>query len=404
MIGAGLFINPRPLAQIAGPYGFLGCLFAALMFLPIILCIATLAKLHPVSGGLYVYSRTYLGEWAGFLSGWSYFIGKTTTIVLLVNTVVKFFQSNCPLLAQFSTLAIDYVLIACFIILNIIGLHIGGKIQYAFTFLKAIPIIFVFIAGSILFDPMHYNSPLFCISDSMFSISTATFALLGFEVICAIGHLIENSKANIKKVIITAFLIVSSISLIFQILIFGALGQTLSIIDVPIFALGMRCFPCYPIIASLINGAVFMAIFGGFFSILTSNCWNLHALATNNHLPFANYLTRLSKTNVPWVSLCVEGILGGVIITITSHQTALQNMSVFAQTISFLLSVIAAYVVTTTTKSACFLRIVSLLGIASCCFILVFSFLKIMQSGISFPFLSVFLIGVIIALIKQLRR
>ena len=59
IIGAGLFINPRPLTQFAGPYGFLVYMLGALLLTPLVLSVAELAKLHPVAGGLYVYSKTH---------------------------------------------------------------------------------------------------------------------------------------------------------------------------------------------------------------------------------------------------------------------------------------------------------------------------------------------------------
>ncbi len=403
MIGSGLFINPMPLTQIAGPLGFMGYVFSSLIFVPIILSIATLAKLHPVAGGLYVYSKTYVGRLAGFLGGWSYFVGKTTTLALIMHKVVQFFQGCSPWLAGFSTLTIDYTLIFFFVLINILGVQVGSKIQYLFTALKAMPILFTFTVGALTFDASFYAINAQNISNSLLTISTAAFALLSFEIICSIGHLIENPEKNIKRVIITAFAIVATVNILFQIFVFGAIGPSLASVNVPILLLGLKAFPDYFWVANIINGAVFAAMTAAFFSILTSNCWNLHTLAANNHLPFASYLTRLSKTNVPWVSLIVQGFLGCLIITISSNQIALQNMSVFAQTVSFLLSVIAAYIAAKTLADKKLSRVIPLLGIASCAFIIVLSSMRIMQSGVSFPFLSIFMIGGIAAIVKHVR-
>ncbi len=404
MIGGGLFINPMPLTQIAGPLGFMGYVFSALSFLPIILSIAALAQLHPVAGGLYVYSRTYVGKGAGFLSGWSYFLGKTATLALLMHKVVQFFQGCSPWLASFSTLTIDYVFIFFFIVINILGVHVGGRIQYFFTTLKAIPVLFTFAVGLLTFDSAFFVINAQAISNSFMTISTAAFSLLSFEIICSVGHLIEEPEKNIKRVIISAFLIVTTINIFFQLMVFGSLGPALADIAAPVFVIGIKALPQIPLFANVINGFVFAAITGAFFSILTSNCWNLHTLAANNHLPFAGYLTKLSKAHVPWVSLLVQGLLGCLIITISSNQIALQNMSVFTQTISFLLSVIAAYIATVTSERVTFSRFIPMLGVVSCGFIIMLSFMRIMQSGVSFSFLSIFLVGIIAALFKYFVR
>jgi len=403
MIGAGLFTNHMPLTQIAGPLGFMGYIFSLLIFMPIILSIATLAKLHPVAGGLYVYSRTYLGKCAGFIGGWSYFIGKTTTVGFILHTIVRFFQECSPLLASFPTLTIDYTLMFFFVLINILGVQVGGKIQYFFTTLKAIPLLFIFIIGTLTFDASFYIINAQNIANSLLTISTAAFALLSFEIICSIGHLIENPEKNIKRVIISAFLIVTVIDVLYQFIVFGSIGPSLANVIAPVLTLGLNGMPHLPILPNIINGAVFAAITAGFFSILTSNCWNLHTLAANNHLPFAGYLTRLSKTNVPWVSLMVQGFLACLIITMSSNQIALVNMSVFAQTIALLLSVIAAYIAAVTLQNKKLSRIIPLLGIASCGFIIILSFTKILQSGVSFAFLFIFLAGGIAALVKYVR-
>lgn len=404
MIGSGLFLNPVPLTQIAGPFGFLGYFFSSLIFVPIILSIATLAKLHPVAGGLYVYSRTYIGQWAGFLSGWSYFVGKTTTVVFIMHNIVRFFQSCSPQLASLPTLGIDYVLIFLFILVNILGVQVGGKIQYFFTLLKATPILFTFIFGTLTFDASFYSANAHNITSSLLAISTAAFALLSFEIICSIGHLIENAEKNIKRVIIIAFLIVTDINIIFQLILYGALGPELATMKAPVLVLGLQALPHLPWVGSIINGSVFAALTAGFFSILTSNSWNLHTLAANNHLPFAGHLTRLNSANIPWISLLAEGFLGCLIITISSNQLALVNMSVFAQTIALLLSVIAAFIASKTLRDKKLSSTIPLLGIISCSFVIMLSFRCIMQSGVSFAFLSIFLVGGILAIIKYVQQ
>jgi APA family basic amino acid/polyamine antiporter len=40
---------------------------------------AQLAAQYPASGDTYVYGRERLGPWWGFLAGWGFLIGKTTS-------------------------------------------------------------------------------------------------------------------------------------------------------------------------------------------------------------------------------------------------------------------------------------------------------------------------------------
>lgn len=401
MIGAGLFINASTLTEKAGPWGFVGYIVSALLMLPLILSISTLAKLHPVSGGLYVFSRDHIGNWAGFLSGWSYFLGKTAAAGLLMHKFVQFFQAQFNFLNQFSTLALDYLVLIFLISIHILGARIGGKLQYLFVCMKLLPIVFVFIFGFISFDSSFYHFDLAGISSLFFIIPVCVFASIGFEIICSVGHLITDSSNNIKRVILTAFGIVVCINVLFQGVIFGALGNALLNVSVPILPLAQKAIPAHEILGRMLNGFVYAAILGACFSIFTANCWNLFTLAENNHLPFKRFLTKLSAKQIPWVALIVEGFVAAVVLAITSVQIPLMNLAVFSQLIAMLLSAVAAFFAAKSVAGFGLSRWVPVLGICTASYILIISLFNIVKFGISFSFLSIFLIGIVAAIIKK---
>lgn len=401
MIGAGLFINPGPLTKLAGSLGFAGYAVATLLLLPLILCIAELARLHPVSGGLYVYSKVYVGTWAGFLSGWAYFLGKTTSVAVLTHKVVGFLQTKSIFLNHYPTLLIDYLFIALLIVLNIMGVRIGGRIQYLFTTMKGIPLIMALLTGCYFFSPEFFVFSPADVYGILLTLPIAVFPLLGFEIICSVGHLIENSAKNIKRVILTAFCIVAFIDILFQAIVYGVLGNNVQTIDYPMIAMVTKLIPSTPFAAQLINAFVFIAILGACFSILTSNCWNLYTLAKNNHLPYASLLTRMTKNDVPWVSISIQGFLACLILFITSEQTSLQAMSVFSQVIAFSLSALAAFFALRIAHDIRMSRIIPILGMISCSYIMYLSFQKIVTSGISFSFLAIFIAGMLAALYQK---
>ncbi len=400
IIGAGLFINPSSLAKIAGPYGFLGYVLGALLILPIILCIAELAKLHPVAGGLYIYSKTYIGRWAGFLSAWAYFVGKTVSAALLMHKFVQFFQARAYFLQDTPVLLIDIAMILFFMLLNIGGVSIGGNITYFFSALKAAPVLATFAIGFFLFDTKNFQEVV-SLQEVCSSLPIAVFALLGFEVICAIGNQIHDAKKNIKRVILTSFFIVAAINTLFQTIIFGVIGYDLIDAQEPILVLGMKTFATNPFIGSLLNGLVFASIVGGFFSLLTSNCWNLHTIAHNNHLPGKAFLTKVNHHNVPWISLLIESGIAVFILSITTNQIPLQNMSVLAQIASFSIAVVAAFFAVSSKATEGLPRWTPLLALLSCCFLFGIAGYKVATSGVSVPFIVLFLTGCIAAIAQQ---
>jgi APA family basic amino acid/polyamine antiporter len=79
MIGAGVFAAFTPAAQAAGNGLLIGLLVAAIVAFCNATSSAQLAAVYPVSGGTYVYGRERLGEWWGFIAGWSFIVGKTAS-------------------------------------------------------------------------------------------------------------------------------------------------------------------------------------------------------------------------------------------------------------------------------------------------------------------------------------
>ena len=398
MIGGGLFLNPKQLALVAAALSPLGYIIAALLVLPIVLTIADLARLQPVSGGLYAYSKTYLSPFAGFLSGWGYFLSKATSAAFLLHMVNTYFCSQIPFLQGINPLLLDASLIFLFASFHIVGISIGGKMQYLFSALKFTPLSFGFIAGFMTFDKANLS-----IMPAEFSLATLStilpvciYSLVGFEIICAIGGFIENPVQNIRRTILIAFAFVSTAVVLFQLLMFGALGAPLGDTVFPMLALGTQFVGQYIIIAKIMNGLVFAAVSGGAFFMIGSNCWNLHALAKNGHFPCAKALTKLNRFGAPWVALLLQACTSITMIGISSNQIPLQTMVIFGLFGAFLMSSLAA--VQAGRKGLLHLPvIVPILAIGTCSYVLGICLNNIIKFGISFSFLSFFVGGCVLA-------
>ncbi|MFU8839236.1 MAG: APC family permease [Nitriliruptoraceae bacterium] len=86
MIGAGVFAAPGPAAAAAGSWLLVSLAIAALVAYANATSSAQLAALYPESGGTYVYARKRLGEYWGFLAGWSFVVGKTASLAAMALT------------------------------------------------------------------------------------------------------------------------------------------------------------------------------------------------------------------------------------------------------------------------------------------------------------------------------
>lgn len=400
VIGAGLFINPKHLTLFAGPLGFLGYLLGGLFLFPLLLCVAELARLHPVSGGLYVYSKEYISPSMGFLSGWSYFLSKTNSMALVIHVCVEFFKAHTPMLQPIPSLLLDCLVIFFLVSFIIGGMKIGGKVHYVFGVLKFIPLIFTFACGFIAFDFQNFQPINIEPSGLVGTIPVAIFAMIGFEMISSVGGLIVNPRQNIRRAMLIAFTVVIILATFFQATLFGVLGMSLTSTRESILLLGHHVFPNIPFIGNIFNGIVYASIFGTIIAILASNCWNFYTLAKNEHLPFENILTKISKTHVPWVSLVIQGTLGCIILAITQNQVPLQNMSVFAIFTTYLLCAIALFQAIRKGDVKVY-KAIPLIAMVSCSYILGLCLKNIINFGISFSFLSIFSIGCFFAIYKH---
>jgi basic amino acid/polyamine antiporter, APA family len=86
MIGAGVFAAPGPAAAAAGSWLLLGLALAAVVAYANATSSAQLAALYPEAGGTYVYARERLGDYWGFLAGWSFVVGKTASLAAMALT------------------------------------------------------------------------------------------------------------------------------------------------------------------------------------------------------------------------------------------------------------------------------------------------------------------------------
>src|ERR1700759_1845243 len=86
MIGAGIFAALGPAAQAAGSGLVLGLGLAAVGAYCNATSSARLAARYPASGGTYVYGRERLGDFWGYLAGWSFLVGKTASCAAMALT------------------------------------------------------------------------------------------------------------------------------------------------------------------------------------------------------------------------------------------------------------------------------------------------------------------------------
>jgi basic amino acid/polyamine antiporter, APA family len=147
-IGAGIFRTPGDIAELLpNKWLFLGVwLIGGLYALLGAIQIAELGTMLPRSGGQYVFARHALGEYAGFIVGWSDWISTCGSAAAVSLVVGEFMGALFPVLAGRSVV-IAIVVALMFALLQWRGVIWGSSVQNLTSLLKAIAFVTLIIAA-----------------------------------------------------------------------------------------------------------------------------------------------------------------------------------------------------------------------------------------------------------------
>lgn len=399
IVGVGFFINISNLTTNVGVWSFLSYICGALLLFPVALSLAELAKAHPVAGGLFYYPNVELGPTWGFISGWSYFVAKTASFALLSHLILKHMLSSFWWWQPNSIPFIHLLFFAFILALTGLGVTVGGRIQYFFTAVKIIPFLIIITTASYFFSLKPFlHAPIPTI-DIFSNVSIVAFAFASFEIICSMGHLVENGKKNIYRVVVTSLGTVVVLYTFLQGCIAGAVGiENIGQKDVVQF-LFTHNIPQYPWLTDMVYFLIYFAVFGTLFTILVSNSWNFVALTKSGAFPFKNIIVKVNRHNIPWVSISFKMFCAWIMLLMTKDQIALQNMFVLSVCFSYGLNVLACAQLKTI--SSLKRALLCIPAAFSCLYLFCLSFSYVLQSGISFSFVSLYFIGVVVYVGKK---
>ncbi|WP_053927400.1 amino acid permease [Streptomyces chattanoogensis] len=153
IIGGGIFLLPASVA----PFGTVSLLAFGVLTVGAValaLVFGRLAQRHPDTGGPYVYAREAFGDFAGFLSAWSYWTMTWVSNAALAVAAVGYVH---VLLPGHATPGTDLVVALAALWLpalaNFAGTRYVGAVQLVSTVLKFIPLLFIAVVGLFFFDP-----------------------------------------------------------------------------------------------------------------------------------------------------------------------------------------------------------------------------------------------------------
>ena len=349
MLGSGLFINTVLLSTYAGAASPLVYIGVGLLFFPLMYTMAHLMTLH--KGGTFYDFGAEIHPFVGFISSWTYFTAKMASSFLSMHIFVTLMQQIFPVLAAFSPLYYDVLLITLFVWLNSFNLKMGSTIQGSFLLFKLLPLLCALITGLFLCKISFFGLSDFVWTGIPLSFPLVIFAFSGFEASCSLSKNIQDPEKNGPRALFLSYSFVLILAVSYQFLFYGSLGTKLA--ELSSFK---QAFPLlFSTAGFLPNSALFLSslayigiavsALGASYGIMYSNAWNLYTLAQNKHIFYASFFARLNKHGVPFICIVAEGLLAFFYLALTQgNQVPLQQISALGSTVAYTLSVLSCFI------------------------------------------------------------
>ncbi len=267
MIGAGIFASFAPAAAAAGAGLLIGLIIAAVVAYCNATSSAQLAAQYPTSGGTYVYGRERLGEWPGFMAGWSFVIGKTASCAAMALTFASYavpagWQKPAAIAAILALTAVNYfgirrtatltkiivtLVIGVLVVIVVVGL--SGGTPHALDL------------GSDLFTHGWYGI--------LQSAGLLFFAFAGYARIATLGEEVKEPQRTIPRAIMVALFIVFGVYALIAVTTLITIGpvqlatSTAPLVDVVTASTGSWAGPAVAIGAAAASLGALLALIAG---------------------------------------------------------------------------------------------------------------------------------------------
>ncbi|MEM8892164.1 MAG: amino acid permease [Bacteroidota bacterium] len=231
MIGSGIFLLPASLAFYGG-ISLGGWIVASLGALLLAKVFSKLSKVYPKTGGPYVYAREGMGDFAGFLVAWGYWISVCVTNAAIAVAMLSYMTVFLPVLGEspILSIALGLSVIWGLSFLNMQGVKGAGKLQLITTILKVAPLMLIAIVGLFYMDWSHFTP--FNLSDksalqAITETATLTlFAFLGIECASIPADNIKDPEKTIPAATQWGTYIAIAVYILSSMVLLGVLSPT----------------------------------------------------------------------------------------------------------------------------------------------------------------------------------
>lgn len=344
-IGTGLFLGIGKAAILAGPSVILGYAIAGIIAFFIMRQLGEMVVEEPVSGSFSFFANKYWGPFAGFASGWNYWVLYVLVSMAELTAIGVYVQFWWPEIPLWTSSLFFFLVINA---INLASVKVYGETEFWFSIVKVAAIIAMIIFGSYLLisgsaGPQATVANLY--NDGGFfpkgwfesngdggyqgllaALVVIMFSFGGLELVGITAAEAENPEKNIPKAtnqVLIRILIfyVGALFILFALMPWRTItAETSPFVEVFNslnsfnFTIGETTYSFTKIIANVLNVIVLTAAVSVYNSCVYSNSRMLYGLAEQGNAP--KFLQKVNKNHSPIAAILVSGALVGVTIII----------------------------------------------------------------------------------------
>ncbi len=322
-IGTGLFLGIAQTITMAGPSAILGYAIAGIVAFMIMRQLGEMVVEEPVSGSFSHFAHRYWGPFAGFMSGWNYWVLYVLVGMAELTAVGLYVQYWWPGIPTWASAAVFFVLVN---LVNLTHVKCYGEVEFWFSLIKVVAIVSMILFGGWLLATgtggeqaaisnlwAHGGFFPHGLGGLAMAMAVIMFSFGGLELVGITAAEADDPKRSIPR---------ATNQVIWRILLFyiGALTVLLSLYPWEKVVTGGSPFVLIfhaldsNIIASLLNAVVLTAALSVYNSCVFSNSRMLFGLAGQGNAPAA--VLRVNRRGVPVVALGVSSLATGVCVVL----------------------------------------------------------------------------------------
>lgn len=351
VVGVGLFTVGGQIAAGLGSAVILATFVAMLVSVYPALLYAEMGAALPYAGGTYKYASLGLGRPFGMLAGWNFIISLvavTSGEAFAFSFYLKTALGAAGLELPVSDMVVAGLAVLLFIVVNIRGVEMTGRLQNGFLFFFwGVAIIWFFMMmpnvhlENIVTVPDYVD---FTKAGFIGSVALIWWCFAGFETCCAMGEEIKYPHINIPRALFLAPFIVFAVNAIFQWFLVAIVPAdqllAVSTADAP-YAEAMT-------LAGVLGLPLFMLAIGislgGDFSTLNASVAvpprYLFTMARDGSMP--RVFARLHpKYQTPYVAILTLGLLS-IVLNTTNSIIYIASLSLFADLLYYVIGIAAS--------------------------------------------------------------